>query len=129
MVAEYKRSLKEAWYANKLFWILNLIIQVTIVSLLHAEYVQDYFMIITASLNIYTNLTMVILMFFNDKRTVRSRARFQVDEQSFLENQPNPPRLSEEEGLAIVVKFQEKSLWIGGKNFYQFRIQLKSIER
>jgi hypothetical protein len=76
MLAEYKRSLKEAWFANKLFWFLNLAIEITILALLHEEYANDWFMIITASFNLLINLTLLLLACKTDVRIKRNRKRY-----------------------------------------------------
>jgi hypothetical protein len=69
IVFEYKRLHSEAWYANKLFWVLNLIVIALTVGLLWNEYMENQFMLYSAVSNFIVNAILVGFMFNTEKRT------------------------------------------------------------
>ena len=73
MIYEYRRLLSEALYANQLFWILNLIAELVTIGILRKEIYNSIFMMCTASVNLIVNLSLLIMMFKTEKRTVRNR--------------------------------------------------------
>lgn len=62
IVFEYNRLHSEAWYANKLFWVLNLIVITLTTGLLWVDYVENYYMLYTAVANFVVNLILVGFM-------------------------------------------------------------------
>lgn len=69
IVFEYKRLHSEAWYANKMFWVLNLIVITLTVGLLWRDYVENPYMLYSAVANFVVNLVLVGFMFNTQKRT------------------------------------------------------------
>ena len=69
IVFEYKRLHSEAWYANKLFWVLNLIVIALTVGLLRKDYFENSYMLYSAVANFVVNLILVGFMFNTQKRT------------------------------------------------------------
>ena len=69
IVFEYKRLHSEAWYANKLFWVLNLIVIALTVGFLWRDYVENLYMLYSAVANFVVNLILVGFMFNTQKRT------------------------------------------------------------
>ena len=69
MIFEYRRRRSEEWYANQLYWCLNLIFEIATVMILITDYLHAPMMLITAIINVLGNLLLVILMFKTEKRT------------------------------------------------------------
>lgn len=63
IVFEYKRLHSEAWYANKMFWVLNLIVIALTVGLLRKDYFENTYMLYSAVANFVVNLILVGFMF------------------------------------------------------------------
>ena len=63
IVFEYKRLHSEAWYANKMFWVLNLIVIAITVGLLWKDYVENTYILYSAVANFVVNLILVGFMF------------------------------------------------------------------
>ena len=72
MVFEYRRRRSEEWYANQMYWFLNLSFEVVTVMILIKDYVRAPMMLVCAALNILGNLLLVILMFKTEKRTANN---------------------------------------------------------
>ena len=70
MVFEYRRRLSEEWYANQLFWSLNLLFETITVIVLRKDYMEDPFMFSLAGFNMLGNFLLVILMFRTERRTI-----------------------------------------------------------
>ena len=69
MIFEYRRRRSEEWYANQLYWCLNLIFEIVTVMILISDYLKAPMMLVTAIINVLGNLLLVILMFKTEKRT------------------------------------------------------------
>ena len=69
---EYKRRLSEEWYANQLFWGLNLLFEIITICVLREAYLNDPVMIALASFNVLGNLCLVVLMFKTERRTIQN---------------------------------------------------------
>ncbi len=69
MIFEYHRLLSESWYANQLFWILNLVAEAVTFYLLRVDLLASPFMITTVCINLGVNGSLVVMMFFTTKRT------------------------------------------------------------
>ena len=72
MVFEYRRRRSEEWYANQMYWFLNLSFEVVTVMILIKDYLRAPMMLVCAALNILGNLLLVILMFKTEKRTANN---------------------------------------------------------
>jgi hypothetical protein len=83
MVFEYQRLLSEAWYANQLFWTLNLMAVIATIVTLRQEILSSVFMICTASINVAMNTLCVVLMLKTERRTIYNR-RLNVEEEYLL---------------------------------------------
>ena len=70
MTFEYQRLLSEAWYSNQMFWLLNLIFEVIGFAIQIRYYAIAVYMLVISSINILANLTLVVLMFKTEKRTL-----------------------------------------------------------
>lgn len=63
MIFEYRRSLSEAFYSNKLFWATELLAQLLIVVVLYNQYFHNALMLTFAIINIAFEVTLNVLMF------------------------------------------------------------------
>ena len=72
MVFEYRRRRSEEWYANQMYWFLNLVFEVVTVLIIFKDYLHAPTMLVCAALNIMGNLLLVILMFKTEKRTANN---------------------------------------------------------
>lgn len=73
IVFEYKRLHSEAWYANKLFWVLNLITILLTVGVLYKAYWKNKYILYSAAGNLLINSILVFFMFNTQKRTVGNK--------------------------------------------------------
>ena len=74
MTFEYRRLLSEVWYANQMFWVLNLILQIlSVVLLTQHDSKKNLPYIIVSSFNIAANLILVVLMLKTERRTLKNR--------------------------------------------------------
>lgn len=69
MTFEYERLLSEAWYANQLFWALNLVAEFATVVVLRTDILGSIFMMFTASFNVAVNFALVVMMLSTKRRT------------------------------------------------------------
>lgn len=88
MAFEYRRLLSEVWYANQLFWVLNLLLQTLSLSLLYNEAKDVSYIVAVNGVNITANLILVILMLKTEKRTLQNRR----PEYNFLGDTPTQKR-------------------------------------
>lgn len=69
MTIEYKKRLSEAFYCHKLFWTMELIVQIVVIGLLWNEIFTSVFMAFSACLNAAMCFILVVLMFRTKSRT------------------------------------------------------------
>ena len=67
VVYEYKRLLQEAYYSNKMFWVLNLACELITVVVLYEIYFNNLFMLMTALLYTSMNVALIVLMIKSKK--------------------------------------------------------------
>lgn len=79
MIAEYHRLLDEAKFANPVFWILNLLVEVICVIVLHSVIWSTTIMTFTALFNLLVNFTLVVLMCWTTKHNLRYRTPLIID--------------------------------------------------
>lgn len=82
---EYDRLLSEAWYANGLFWILNMAAELVIIGILRQDVLHSVFMLVTALFNVTVNAVLIIMMLNTKKRTI-TNPRLNVEDEYFLAN-------------------------------------------
>jgi hypothetical protein len=70
---EYRRLLSEVWYANQMFWVLNLLFSILSIWLLYDVRPEAPYMYSVAIVNISANLVLVILMLKTERRTLKNR--------------------------------------------------------
>lgn len=116
VIFEYRRSLSEAFYSNKMFWAMSLLGEILIVAVLNQEYFSNYFMLATAFVNIALMSSLIGLM-LKTKDPVRDAPLTDLSERT----PPSQTRLLEK-GCFLLVKFQEKATTINDQNFFQFRV-------
>ena len=63
IIFEYNRLHSEAWYANKMFWVLNLIVIILTVGFLWSDFRRNYYMLFSAVANFVVNTILVVFMF------------------------------------------------------------------
>lgn len=73
MIFEYRRLLSEVWYANQMFWVLNLLVQSLSLAFLWTDLSDVSYMLVVASVNIVANFALLILMLKTKKRTLQNR--------------------------------------------------------
>ena len=121
MLFEYQRLLSEAWYANQLFWVLNLIAVCVTIGVLRKEIVNSVFMLCTATFNFAVNTTLVVLMLKTERRTLYNR-RLNIEEEYLMSNMnasivfDATPRNSQQATLSA--KFQEKAITQNKQTFF-----------
>lgn len=82
---EYDRLLSEAWYANGLFWILNMAAEFVTIVILRQDVLHSVFMLVTALFNLTVNFVLIIMM-LNTKKRTRTNPRLNVEDEYFLAN-------------------------------------------
>lgn len=121
MLFEYQRLLSEAWYANQLFWTLNLLAVIVTIAVLRKEIINSVFMLCTASFNFAVNSTLVVLMFKTERRTLYNR-RLNIEEEYLMSNMnaslvfESTPRNAQQ--VCLTAKFQEKAITQNSKTFF-----------
>ena len=79
MVAEYHRLVDEAKFANPVFWILNLLVEVICVIVLRSIIWATTIMSFTALFTLVVNLALVVLMCWTTKHNLRYRTPLIID--------------------------------------------------
>jgi len=69
MTIEYKKRLSEAVYCHKLFWTMELIVQLVVIGLLWEDIFNSVFLAFSSCLNATMCLFLVVLMFRTKSRT------------------------------------------------------------
>lgn len=115
MIFEYQRLLSEAWYANQLFWSLNLLLEVIDFAVLFDNYVSSPVMLVGVMIYMIALTTLVVLMFCTETRTLQNM-RPQVENEEILlhSDQRSMSKTSSivsgSSGPFIFVRFQEKCI-------------------
>jgi len=124
IVFEYDRLLSEAWYANGLFWILNMAAEFVTIVILRQDILHSVFMLVTALFNLTVNFVLIIMM-LNTKRRTRTNPRLNVEDEYFLANYQYEQRSSpKQKDYNIRVRFQEKALTLDYKTYFQFLVEI-----
>jgi len=124
MVAEYHRLVDEAKFANPVFWILNLLVEVICVIVLRSIIWATTIMTFTALFTVVVNLALVVLMCWTTKHNLRYRTPLIIDypEDTLL---PASTRVTLLQGsISFKIQFQEKALTIQDGVYFQFRIDV-----
>jgi len=125
IVFEYKRLHSEAWYANKMFWVLNLIVIMLTVGFLWKDYMMNPYMLYSAVANFVVNLILVVFMFNTQKRNAFNK-RPTFEEHLLNTPKQDTRRTGLNSACFILIRFQEKFHTMGGLKYFQFRVELNS---